>query len=372
VSVDTFPLIDLSGPPRERGRQYGAAVPERIARSIALYRNQMQRRGLERDEQQRLAQRFTPTISAYDEAYLEEMRGIAEGAGTALEDIIMINCRTEMMFGYEQLGAAAPEKTRDENDGCTGIVVLPEATQDGRLLHAHNWDWREECVDTGVVLRIRNDNGRGPDMLTFAEAGALARHGFNSAGVAITGNFLMCERDYGAPGQAPLALLRRKLLESNNLAAAMSQVFNKTRLCSNNLMLSHAQGEAVDLECAPDEVFWITPEDGLLVHANHWVSQIAQTKLRDLGLLGNPDSIYRQRRVVAALRAKLGRIGIDDLKQALFDEFGKPDSVLRSPKPVSFDSISATVVTTIMDTAAKKMWLARQPYLSRSFVEYTL
>jgi isopenicillin-N N-acyltransferase-like protein len=363
-------LIDLSGSAHERGRQYGAAVPERVARSIALYRSQMQRRGLNRDEQYRLARAFQQTISAYSEAYFEEMRGIAEGATCTLEDIIMINCRTEMMFGYERLGDAAPANASDENDGCTGIVVLPEAARDGRLLHAHNWDWREECVDTGVVLRIRND--QGPDVLTFAEAGALARHGFNSAGVAITGNFLMCERDYREPGEAPLALLRRKLLDSHNLAAAMSQVFNKTRLCSNNLMLSHAEGEAVDLECAPDEVFWITPEDGLLVHANHWVSPIAQGKLRDLGLRGNPDSIYRQRRVVAALRAKLGRIGIDDLQQALFDEFGKPDSVLRSPKPVSFDSISATVVTTIMDPAQKKMWLARQPYLSRSFVEYTL
>ena len=368
MTPESFPLIDLAGSPHARGRAYGAAVPERVARSVALYRGQMQRRGVEQAEQYRLAHGFMPTIEAYDPTYLEEMRGIAEGAGVALEDIVIINCRTEMMFGYETLGKTEP--AREPDDGCTGVIVLPEASRDGRLIHAHNWDWREECVDTGVVLRIRNEHS--PDTLVFAEAGALARHGFNSAGVSITGNFLMCERDYKQPGQAPLALLRRKLLESHNLAAALGHVFTKSRLCSNNLMLGHADGEAVDLECAPDEVFWMTPEDGVLVHANHWISPIARVKLTDLGIRNNSDSIYRQRRVAASLQAKRGNIGIDDIKTALFDEFGKPDSVLRSPKPVSFESISATVATTIMDTAARKMWIARQPYVSRNFVEYTL
>lgn len=369
MTPESFPLIDLAGKPHARGRAYGAAVPERVARSVALYRGQMQRRGVEQAEQYRLARGFMPTIEAYDPTYLEEMRGIAEGAGVALEDIIIINCRTEMMFGYEALGKAEPKK-REPDDGCTGVIVMPEAARDGRLIHAHNWDWREECVDTGVVLRIRNEHT--PDILVFAEAGALARHGFNSAGVSITGNFLSCERDYATPGDAPLALLRRKLLEAHNLAAAMAQVFTKSRLCSNNLMLGHADGEAVDLECAPDEVFWMTPDDGVLVHANHWISPIARVKLRDVGIRNNSDSIYRQRRVAAALQAKRGNIGIDDIKAALFDEFGKPDSVLRSPKPVSFESISATVATTIMDTTARKMWIARQPYVSRNFVEYTL
>ncbi|MBS0568908.1 MAG: peptidase C45 [Proteobacteria bacterium] len=367
---ESFPLIDLAGTPHARGQAYGTAVPERIARSVALYRGQMQRRGVGLAEQYRLARGFMPTIEAYDSTYLEEMRGIAEGADVALEDIVIINCRTEMMFGYETLGKTEVKARCEPDDGCTGIIVMPEAARDGRLIHAHNWDWREECVDTGVVLRIRYEHS--PDILVFAEAGALARHGFNSAGVAITGNFLMCERDYAEPGEAPLALLRRKLLEAHNLAGAMGQVFGKSRLCSNNLMLSHADGEAVDLECAPDEVFWMTPEDGLLVHANHWINPVARVKLTDLGIRNNSDSIYRQRRVAAALHAKRGSIGIDDITAALFDEFGKPDSVLRSPKQVSFESISATVATTIMDTAARRMWIARQPYLSRNFVEYTL
>jgi len=366
MAANAFPLIDIAGSPHEMGRLHGAAVPQRVAASVRLYRGQMERRGVSADDQHRLARAFMPVVEAYDAAYLEEMAGIAAGAGVALEDVVIINCRTEMLFGHASMGEAGKEKT----DGCTGIVVLPEAARDGRLLHAHNWDWREECVDSGVVLRIRSQDR--PDILTFVEAGGLARHGFNGKGVAVTGNFLACERDFRERGEAPLALIRRKMLECDSMADAMLKLWAKNRYCSNNLMLSEAAGEAVDLECAPDEIFWITPTDGLLVHANHWVSPAAQAKLRDLGLRNSPDSIYRQRRVFSSLAAKAGHIGIEDLKEALFDVFGAPHSVLRSPKPGSFDSISATVATTIMDPGAGTMWIARKPYQDQTFATYRL
>ena len=34
-----FPLIELSGSPRERGRQHGQAAPDRIKRGIEMYRS---------------------------------------------------------------------------------------------------------------------------------------------------------------------------------------------------------------------------------------------------------------------------------------------------------------------------------------------
>ena len=49
-------------------------------------------------------------------------------------------------------------------------------------------DWRAECAETGVLLRIHRDDG--PDILTFTEAGGLARSGLNSAGIGLTANAL--------------------------------------------------------------------------------------------------------------------------------------------------------------------------------------
>lgn len=362
-----FPLVEVSGTPFERGLQHGRAVPERVKGSVALYRDQLAKRGVDVATTNLLAWDVVPKIRAFDETYFEEMRGMAEGAGVSIEDIILVNCRTEMMYGHAALGAAREAL----DDGCTGLVVLPGAARAGRLMHAHNWDWREACVDTGIVLKVKK-NGDGPDMLMFTEAGTLGRHGFNSDGLSLSGNFLTCNRDYQGSADVPLGLLRRKMLECRNMTEAMRMLFSTRRYCSNNLMLAHAGGEAVDLECAPDEIFWLTPEDDILVHANHWVSAPARAKLVDLGLQNTPDSIYRQRRVTAALMAKRTDIGWDVVKAALADEFGKPEGVLTYPAPASHDSVYCTVATTLMDPGAGIMWVARKPYESREFVEYRL
>jgi isopenicillin-N N-acyltransferase-like protein len=109
--------------------------------------------------------------------------------------------------------------TQEGPDGCTGLVALSEATADHSVIHAQNWDWKAECAETSVVLRIRRDDG--PDILTFTEAGGLARSGFNAAGIGITANYLESDRDYARPG-VPLALIRRKVLEQADVAMAMS------------------------------------------------------------------------------------------------------------------------------------------------------
>ncbi|MCX7173976.1 MAG: C45 family autoproteolytic acyltransferase/hydrolase [Proteobacteria bacterium] len=365
-SDEFFPLVETSGSPYERGYQHGTAVPERVRRSVDLYRSQLESRGVPGESLMKLADAMVPVIQNFEPSYLEEMQGIADGAGLVLTDIIVINCRTEMMYGYADL-----QKTSIGLDGgCTGLIVLPQASASGRLMHAHNWDWLEESINTGIVLKIMRDDG--PHLLVFTEAGCLGRHGFNSAGVSLSGNFLTSDRDYKLPANAPLGLIRRKMLDAPSMAAAMRVLWSTHRFCSNNLMLAHADGEAVNLECAPDEIFWIVPQDGLLVHANHWMCPVARTKLKDLELPDSPDSIYRQRRVAETLRKAQGKIDWNIVKAALADDFGNPDSVLRFPKPASFDCISATVATTLMDSAAKTMWVARKPYASIVFGEYRL
>ncbi|HEM7852751.1 TPA: C45 family autoproteolytic acyltransferase/hydrolase [Burkholderia multivorans] len=371
--MQPFPFIQTSGSPYERGLQHGAAVPARVRASVDLYQQQLLRRGVDTSTLDQLAEAMKPCIERFDPAYLSEMQGIADGAGVRLVDIIVINCRTEMMFGHGQI-QRADATTGEPDDGCTGLIVLPEASATGRLLHAHNWDWREECTETGIVIRMERSDG--PDLLMFTEAGSLMRHGFNASGVSLTGNFLTSERDYRKPADAPLVLIRRKMLEANNICEAMKALWSGDRFASNNLMLAQAQGEAVNLECAPDEIFWITPENGFVVHANHWICPVARTKLLDLGLRANPDSIYRQRRVTDRLtRARTngnGLINWSVIRAALADDFAKPDGVLRHPKPASFASISATVATTLMEPAAGKMWIARKPYEGIEFEEYSL
>src|SRR5258705_3075543 len=146
-----FPCIEVSGSRYDRGFAEGRAVPERVARSAALYRGELERRKVDAAQQERLARRFVPLIADFDPAYVEEMRGIAEGAGVPLESVVTVNCRTEMMFGFKD----AAEVHEQMKDGCTGVVAMPSVTAHGRLIHAHNWDWRQEAADNAIVLPVR-------------------------------------------------------------------------------------------------------------------------------------------------------------------------------------------------------------------------
>lgn len=353
-----FPLVEISGGPFERGEQYGRQAKDRIEKSVTLYSGRLQRLGLTPARIADLVQIYLPHMRAFGEHYVTEMEGMAKGAGLTLSDIVLVNARTEIV--------ALARKSEQPKDGCTGVVILPSHSATGQLIHAQNWDWLAACAETAIVLRIRRDDG--PDILTFTEAGGLARSGFNGAGLAITANYLESDRDYSQQG-VPLPLIRRRVLEQTHLALAIEAIVRTPKACSNNMMLSDAKGFAVDFECAPDEVFPIHAENGRLVHANHWQSPVALSKLKDTGLADVPDSLYRDRRVVALLDQ---RPTANNVKQALFDDFGTPYAVCRPPIAESDGNLGATVAMIVMEPGARTMEICPMPAQGRSFTRYSL
>ena len=366
--VEPFPLIEISGAPRERGRQYGQKAAGRIKKGTTHYFAQLKELSLDAKGVAALVRDYLPVIEAFEPSYIEEMRGIAEGADVPFEDVVLLNARTEIIK-LANPAIRARLKTPEDPDGCTGVVVLPQATTDGRLIHAQNWDWKRECAETAVVLKVRRDDG--PDLMTFTEAGALGRCGFNAVGIAITANYLESDRDYRQVG-VPLALIRRKVLENEHLALAMRAVYCTKKSAANNMIVSHREGVAIDFECAPDETFQVHPQNGLLVHANHFVSPVALGKLKDTGPFNTPDSLYRDIRVRDLLQPHIGSITFDTVKSALFDEFAYPWSVCRPPRRNLSNNLSSTVAMILMEPASGLMQVAPLPALNREFTSYRL
>lgn len=367
--VEPCPLIELSGSPRARGRQHGEEVADRVRLGIEHYSEQLAKRNFGWPAIRELIGRYVPVMERFDGAYIEEMRGIAEGAGVTFDEVVLLNARTEIVKLGGRPDLLARLEGAEGPDGCTGVIVLPEASQSNRLIHALNWDWKAECAQTMVVLRIRRNDG--PDILAFTEAGMLARGGINAAGIAITANYLDSDRDYRQVG-VPLALIRRKVLEQEHLALAMRTVYATEKSGSNNMIVSHGGGIAIDFECAPDETFLVHPERGLLVHANHWLSPVALAKLKDTGIATTPDSLYRDVRVRGALTPQIGKITVDAVKAALFDDFASPWSVCRPPRNSIGNNLTATVAMIVMEPALGTMEVAMLPALNREFVTYSI
>lgn len=366
---DACRLLEVWGNAHERGVRYGAGAAAEIRRGTGGYITQMETAGLTKSALAELVDLYLPIIADFDSDHVEEMKGIAEGADVPLSHIVLMNARTELLKLAGRPVLRAGLLAERGADGCTTIIVQPERTPDGALIHAHNWDWKSSCADDCIVLRIRNDNG--PDILTFTEAGGLARFGFNSAGLAITGNYLECERDYRRIG-APLALLRRKALQQESPSKAFAAIYTTEKSASNNLALSHAgTGIVHDLECAPDETFVVEPRDGLLVHSNHWLSLVALAKLRETGVADSPCSYWRQQRAERLL-AEHRTIGVDEVRSVLLDTEGAPLSICVPPRPSTVTGRTATVASLMMRPALGEMLLAMRPYAGASYVRYSL
>ena len=362
------PLVEVSGTPFERGQQYGEQAFDRILLGISHYKDQLGTSGLADADLAAMTDRFAGAINDYGAHYVEEMRGIARAVNVDLAAILLLNARTEILklARRRELG----QEDFIQSDGCTGVFVMPNATQDNRFIHAQNWDWKAECADTAVVLKIKRDDG--PDIITFTEAGGLARTGFNAAGISISGNYLESDRDYRSLG-VPLAIIRRRVLEQDQLAMSMHAVYATRKSASNNMMIGHAHGLAIDFECAPDETFQVHPQNGVLVHANHFQSPVALSKLQDRGVANMPDSLYRDLRVRQLLEPHIGGVNIDTVKLALSDMFETPYSVCRPPRrsPMS-NNQSATVAMIVMVPEIGHMEVALLPALGAQFSQFSL
>jgi isopenicillin-N N-acyltransferase-like protein len=156
----------------------------------------------------------------------------------------------------------------------------------------------------------------------------------------------------------------------------MRVVYVTPKSAANNMMVSAStaagQGVAIDFECAPDETFQVHAEGGVLAHANHFVSPVALTKLRDTGVASTPCSLYRDMRVRDLLLPYVGQMTIEHVKTALFDDFGSPFSVCRPPRRNDSNNLSASVAMIVMQPAQGVMDVAMLPALNRQFSRFSL
>ena len=351
MSVDELPTFEISGDRRELGRQYGEAARAQIRDSIAYYQQSFKRiTGLEWSEIRRNAPRWVSPIEAYLPGVSDEIRGIAEAAGVEFEDVLALNARGEL---------STHNPFADEaEEGCSSYAIIPPASGDGHVYCGQNWDWRCETLGTVILLRITQPGK--PTIIMQTEAGQVGRHGANSAGIALNANGLGTR--WGKGIGVPQPIIRRKILESADMQSALRAVFDSRQSLCTNLVITHRDGFAIDLETTPDRHGWMYPTDGLLVHTNHFIAfvpeQIAAT-YRPFSV----NSLWRLPRLSEGLRA--ARKPGDPtavrgaIAAALRDHFGHPNSVCKHGDTSSAGTdLNQTIASSIVDLTTGEYWLA--------------
>ena len=347
-AVRPLPLVEISAADaRERGRQYGEQTRLLVERSLAFYREEFERKsGLAWPEVVARVPRWYPLIDEYAPGLLDEVRGIADGTGRTVEEIVALNGRGEL-------------RTRDpfaETSDCTSFVVTDEASGDGHVWCGQNWDWRSETAGTAVMLRIRQPGT--PTIVTLVEAGQVGRHGANSAGIALNANGLAAPFQNGLGIPAPF--IRRRALESAGMDQALQAIFTARQLLSTNVLLTHREGFAIDLETTPGRHGWAYPRDGVYAHANAFTTFVPP----QIGASYRPassDSLIRAERTERTLRRAPETSSSAEMHalivEALSDHLGYPNSVCNHPDPRAPRTFE-TLASLIVDLTTGEFWVA--------------
>lgn len=172
-------FIKISGTPYERGFQYGSQAKERIFKVIEEYKVLFEKEAsISWDKAIKLSEPFRKEIEDYRPDLIDEMQGIADGAGVDLVTILTLNCRSEIMFAKAKLA----------EDACTTIGVLPEASASGHTYLAQNWDWW--AIGEGTTVIVEVEQTPYPKVLIITEAGLVGGKGLNENGIALSLNAL--------------------------------------------------------------------------------------------------------------------------------------------------------------------------------------
>ncbi|CAK1362518.1 unnamed protein product [Cercospora beticola] len=331
--------IHCTGSPREIGLTHGTLAKPLIHRTIAFYTSQFQASSkLSWPEVRVLAKEFIPNIKTQWPAYLEELEGIAEGAGVEVEDIVACNVRTEITFGLWSDGCTALGWKVDRDGGA------------GESWLAQNWDWDPRQGENLILVSI-DVPGRQTRIKMVTEAGIIGKIGLNSHGVGVCLNAIKAR---GVDkGRLPVHLGLRKVLESESREEAVREL-EKVGIASACHMLISDAGGSVGLEWSAKGVKKVEMnERGQVFHSNHFLEKHPDG-VEDTDWL--VDSRFRVRRIeelVKGVEERSGgkEVGWEDVRGIFRDEENWPGAICRSAKG---KSTSQTLFNIVMELTKKK------------------
>ncbi len=340
-----IPVVVSEGEPFASGLQMGQSETDRVRHTITAYMEMFrQKAGLQHEEALANAERFIPVIEDYAPQLLAEMRGIAEGAGRDLREIVAINARTELVYGARQQAE------------CTSIGISAAASADGHLRLAQNWDWHPSQVGAVILWIIRRNDG--PDVMTLTEAGMVGKIGINAAGLAMCVNLLSSESDYDGPA-VPMHIILRSILEKAHTVAEAIAILHTTKRCTScNHLLADRSGALADVEATPNGLRVLYPINGILTHTNHCLN--SELFEHDRFAREQPETLAREDRVSTLTIQQ--QIDEAYLHTILSDHGTAPNSIcLHQQKELPIMEQNESIASIIFDLTAGSVDIADGP-----------
>lgn len=262
-----LPIVRLPGGPRERGLAHGEHFRNEIAVMLELWGDSLERGyGVDRLRYVDLFfdnTRYAATLARLAPAVLEEVHGIADGAGADYRRLLALqHVNEEFEFG-PRFATIAPV---EPGEACS-TVVAPAV--DGRPpLMAQNLDLAQFLDGFQVLLQVDCDQSGG-QILALTVPGMISLMGMNSHGFAVCDNALtqLCTDPRGG---LPIFALYRQLLESRTLSEAHRRVEATPHAVGLNWVMGDAEGvEMIERSGGRAVRFGPGEGGGPVWHTNH-------------------------------------------------------------------------------------------------------
>jgi len=242
-----------------RGRGLGTALRRQIAGTYDDYRWLFSAAGIDDGVVREVAETSHEALRDWAPDLAHEVEGIAAGADLPLWKVAAINARTEIVVRGRIAGLKE----------CTAAAWLPPA---GEARALQTWDWIPTVHDFTVRRHV---SAAGLPVALFAENGSLAKVGVNGAHVGLLFTLLLHTSDGSRDRGVPIhAVARRILDEARSLEEAIDIVRSAPVTASGALtLLEHRDGSTRGrvVEIAPSGSAVLEPDEGFLLHTNHFL-----------------------------------------------------------------------------------------------------
>lgn len=314
------PIITVSGTPYEQGRQQGEALKEVIARNVRLVEEKLAKSKVDMEFYRGYIARNAAFLERRHPEQIEEIRGIAEGAGLPYEKLLILNIPAYFLTDYF-------------SQECSMLLVRAPASIDGNTYLIKNRDmgtYIEQCV-------LHRKLPQGGEIVEVNGAGTVTypATGMNSfgLGVATTGFWSdLAKPDLEEIGDAHIFVNVRVLLEQCKTVDEVLECL-KTYPRMNGLNIIAADPtQAVVIETTRDNMYIQRDNgSGVLWRTNHYM-------LPEISPLNPPPQKYqsthsRYARIGEMVRERLaqGKIRFQDIWRIMSDHENGVNCICRHP-----------------------------------------
>jgi len=360
-----FPLVEVGGSNNEIGFQHGEKCAALIREHLNILFQGLQQKGISRNDALRFSTRCVNFGARYAPHLVEELNGIAEGAGVGKEEIYVLNIGLPNNAGGWRAFS-----------GCTTFYVSGNRTSDGSVIITQNVDnpRASRTVKRGIVLHIMPKNG--PEILAFCRAGNLYVHGINSAGMVRLGNELtsLLDRDF----ETPSSFVCRRMLEQTTVEDAVDVIREARRGGSQANIVAENSDRVAQVEWCPDSLAVIEPHEnvpnrGYFFNTNHFLHPDMRKYEGRFGerLVNSTKRLDRIRDLFFEWDGTGEKMSVETAKRFLSDHVNSPDSIC-SHFLAEKERKAETVACVIAQPTKKIIHVGRENPCKSEFQTYAL